>query len=87
LGAAYLGNPVLASAEKQQRAIAAFERALTINPVTPNVAYNLGLIYLDRRELEQALYWFQQAAQTNPNDRDALNYIRQLSLAEKGEGG
>lgn len=87
LGAAYLGNPVLAGDEKQQRAIAAFERALTINPATPNVAYNLGLIYLDRQELEQALRWFRQAAQTNPVDRDALNYIRQISTGGKGDGG
>ena len=78
LGAAYLGNSVLAGDEKQQRAIAAFERALTINPATPNVAYNLGLIYLARREHERALGWFKRAVQTNPDDRDALNYIRQL---------
>ena len=79
LGAAYLGNPILAGDEKQQRAIAAFEQALDINPATPNVAYNLGLIYLDRQEPERAMHWFRQAVQTNPYDRDAVNYIRQLS--------
>ena len=78
LGAAYLGNPVLASDEKQQQAIAAFKQALELNPATPNVAYNLGLIYLARAEHEQALEWFQQAVQANPNDRDAHNYIGQL---------
>lgn len=79
LGAAYLGNPVLAGDEQQQRAIAAFEKALAINPVAPHVAYNLGLIYLDRRENEAALHWFQRALQADPNDRDARRYVEQLT--------
>ena len=79
LGAAYLGNPVLAEDEDQQRAIAAFKKALEINPVTPNVAYNIGLIYVDRRENEKALLWFRRAVQANPNDRDARNYIKKLA--------
>src|SRR5512135_1304499 len=33
LGAAYLGNPVLATEEQQDKAIAAFERALECDPV------------------------------------------------------
>lgn len=86
LGAAYLGNPVLAKDEEQQRAIAAFERALALNPATPNVAYNLGLIYLDRQENEQALRWFRRAVQADPNDRDAKNYIKQLTTQGNGDG-
>ena len=82
LGAAYLGNPILAKAAEQLRAIAAFERALEINPATPHVAYNLGLIYLDRQELESALDYFRRAVQVNPNDRDAQNYLNQLSQPE-----
>lgn len=84
LGAAYLGNPVLARDEDQQQAIVAFERALEIDPVTPNVAYNLGLIYLDRQENGMALHWFRKAIQANPNDRDARNYIERLTL--QGDG-
>jgi tetratricopeptide (TPR) repeat protein len=80
LGAAYLGNPVLAKDDDQQKAIAAFEQALAIDPVAPNVAYNLGLIYLDRRDHEQALRWFQRAVQANPLDRDARNYVKKLSV-------
>jgi tetratricopeptide (TPR) repeat protein len=78
LGAAWLGNPVLADDSDQQRAIAAFERALELNPVTPNVAYNLGLIYFDRKEFDRALHWFKKAVQANPNDRDARQYIAKL---------
>lgn len=82
LGAAYLGNPVLATNGAQQKAINAFEKALEINPDAPNVAYNLGLIYRDRRENDAAISWFKRALQTNPKDRDARNFIRKLSQQE-----
>ncbi len=81
LGAAHLGNPVLAGDEEHQEAIAAFERALELDPDTPNVAYNLGLVYYDRREREQALYWFRRALQTDPADRDAQAYVDRLIQA------
>lgn len=78
LGAAYLGNPVLAQDEHQIKAIAAFEQALRIDPVAPNVAYNIGLIYRDRKEYEYAIYWFQQAIRANPADRDAHSLLAKL---------
>lgn len=78
LGAAYLGNPILAKDEHHEKAIAAFKQALEIDPKAPNVAYNLGLIYRDRREFTEALHWFKQALQANPNDKDARRYIDQL---------
>ncbi len=78
LGAAYLGNPILARDEERRRAIAAFKRALAINPIAPSVAYNIGLIYRDRQENEQAVYWFKKAVQANPNDQDARNIIARL---------
>jgi tetratricopeptide (TPR) repeat protein len=79
LGAAYLGNPILARDEEQKKAIAAFERALTIDPLAPSVAYNIGLIYRDRGEKEKAIQWFTQALQANPHDRDARALIDRLS--------
>jgi tetratricopeptide (TPR) repeat protein len=82
LGAAYLGNPVLAQDKNQLQAIAAFERAIELNPMAPNVAYNLGLIYRDRKEFDQASHWFHRALEANPNDKDARYYIEQL----KAEG-
>ena len=78
LGAAYLGNPILARDEEQLQAIAAFEQALTINPVAPNVAYNIGLIYRDRRDVDMAIAWFERAVKTNPKDEDARHLIEQL---------
>lgn len=83
LGAAYLGNPVLAKDEQQLKAIGAFERALEINPIAPNVAYNLGLIYRDRQDSENAVYWFKRALLANPNDRDAEKILRRLTQLSK----
>jgi tetratricopeptide (TPR) repeat protein len=90
LGAAYLGNPILADEEQQRKAIEAFERAIEINPVAPNVYYNLGLIHRDRGEIEQAIRRFQQAVQANPHDRDARRVLRRLEderddATERGE--
>lgn len=85
LGAAYLGNPVLARESEQRQAIVAFERALEINPATPNAAYNIGLIYRDLGELETAVYWFQKAVQANPNDRDARNLSNALQQQTREE--
>ncbi len=79
LGAAYLGNPVLARSEDQLRAIAAFESALAADPIAPNVAYNIGLIYRDRKETKKAIAWFKKAIQANPNDLDARALLRSLT--------
>ena len=81
LGAAYLGNPVLAQDEDQKRAIAAFERALAINPAAHSVAYNIGLIYRDRREKGEAIYWLRQAVKHNPQDWDAKRLLDRLEAA------
>lgn len=79
LGAAYLGNPILAKDEHHHKAIDAFKKAYHIDAQTPHVAYNLGLIYRDRHETDEAIAWFKRALATNPADKDARNYIRQLS--------
>ncbi|MDX1662822.1 MAG: tetratricopeptide repeat protein [Candidatus Promineifilaceae bacterium] len=78
LGAAYLGNPILATEEHQMRAIEAFQEALEVNPDAPSVAYNIGLIYRDRQEKEEAIRWFRRAVETNPGDRDARSIMKRL---------
>lgn len=85
LGAAYLGNPILAKAEDQLRAISAFKQALELDPIAPNVAYNLGLVYLDRQEQDQALHWFERAVKANPNDKDAQHFVNRLSQPAASE--
>ncbi|MBE2225631.1 MAG: tetratricopeptide repeat protein [Anaerolineae bacterium] len=86
LGAAYLGNPILARDEEHEKAIAAFEKAFEINPAAPNVAYNLGLIYRDRQEYETAITWFSKAIQANPTDQDARNIKARLEEKLEEEG-
>ncbi|MGQ9714130.1 MAG: tetratricopeptide repeat protein [Anaerolineae bacterium] len=71
LAAAYLGNPVLATPAQQERAIGALLRSVDLNPATPNAYYNLGLIYKDRGEWDQAAEAFAWAVKVNPLDRDA----------------
>lgn len=87
LAAAYLGNPILATPEQQLQAIRAFEKALELNPATPNVHYNLGLIFVDRKEADLAMEAFRQATQVNPLDRDAHMWLRKLEGGGKeGKG-
>jgi tetratricopeptide (TPR) repeat protein len=87
LGAAYLGNPVLAGDENQARAIAAFERAFELDPATPNVAYNLGLIHRDRKEHQRALHWFTCAIKADPNDHDARRLAQRLKQHDDAPEG
>ncbi len=85
LGAAYLGNPVLANDEEQTRSIAAFEHALELDPVAPSVAYNIGLVYRDRREYDKAIEWFKKAIQHNPRDQHARNILAKLQAGQESD--
>ncbi len=85
LGAAYLGNPILATADQQARAIAAFEKALELDPMAPSVNYNLGLIYRDQGDLVAALAQFRRAAAVNPLDRDAHRLLERIERTLGGE--
>jgi tetratricopeptide (TPR) repeat protein len=78
LGAAYLGAPESATPEKRALAIAAFERALELDPAAPSVNYNLGLIYRDQADLEMALVHLRRASAINPLDRDARSLVERV---------
>jgi len=71
LAAAYLGTLQLSTREQQDKAIAAYERALELDPRYPNAHYNLGLIYEHRRDWANARRMFEQALRVNPADNDA----------------
>jgi tetratricopeptide (TPR) repeat protein len=85
LGAAYLGNPVLANDKEQIKAIAAFEKALDNDPVAPSVAYNIGLIYRDRQENEKAIEWFEKALQHNSRDEHAASLLVKLQNDQEAD--
>jgi Flp pilus assembly protein TadD len=82
LAAAYLGKLPFATRDMQDRAIDAFRHALALNPRTPHVNYNLGLIYLERQDIEQAALYFYAALETDPNDRDAQTWLDRIRRGE-----
>lgn len=73
LAAAYLGILVTSTQEKQRRALAAYARVIELDPVYPNVHYNVGLIHVDRREWDEAHAAFTRAIEANPHDHDAIH--------------
>ena len=83
LGAAYLGNPVLATDDAQERSINAFKKALALDPRAPSVAYNLGLIYRDRKEHDEAIRWFREAIHANPADKHARTLLKTLKNEQR----
>jgi tetratricopeptide (TPR) repeat protein len=85
LAAAYLGNLDLSGPQQQGKAIAAYESALQIDPTAPNVHYNLGLIYSDRKDWSSAKAYFALALVTDPNDADARTWLARLAQVEQVE--
>jgi len=71
LAAAYLGKLVISNREGQDRALSAYRRVIEIEPDYPNVHYNMGLIFIDRREWDEAYDAFTRAIKANPHDTDA----------------
>ena len=82
LAAAHLGRLELSGSQQQERAIAAYERALQLDPRAPHVHYNLGLIYKDRNDWPRAQAQFRQALEVNPADADAQYWLDQLATLE-----
>lgn len=82
LAAAYLGRLETSGPQQQLQAIRAYEQALAIDPQAPNIDYNLGLIYQDRRDWSQARRHFQRALQVNPHDADAQQWLGKLDRLE-----
>jgi len=71
LAAAYLGQIILSTPAKQDRALAAYRRVIELDATYPNVHYNMGLIFIDRRDWDAAYAAFTLAIETNPHDKDA----------------
>jgi tetratricopeptide (TPR) repeat protein len=78
LAAAYLGKLVTSTRAKQERALEAYRRVIEIDAAYPNVHYNMGLIYVDRRDWDSAYEAFTRAIKSNPHDDDAKNMRRRV---------
>ncbi len=79
LAAARLGRLEESDEEKQNRAIAAYERALEANPAAPNVHYMLGLIYRGRKDNLRAAAHFTRALEQDPGDNDARRMLSSIA--------
>lgn len=71
LAAAYLGRLLTSTRDRQEKALAAYRRVIELDAAYPNVHYNMGLIYVDRRDWDAAYEAFTRAIETNPHDEDA----------------
>jgi tetratricopeptide (TPR) repeat protein len=78
LAAASLGKLVTSTRSKQDRALIAYQRVIELDAAYPSVHYNMGLIYVDRRDWDLAYEAFSQALASNPFDKDAANMLRQV---------
>lgn len=83
LAAAHLGSLELSGPGQQERAIAAYERALQIDPATPNVHYNLGLVYKDRQDWAKARAHFTAALSVDASDADAIYWLAKVARMEE----
>lgn len=86
LAAAHLGRLELSSLSAQNKAIAAFQRALEIDSIAVSVHYNIGLIYAERQDWPQAEHWFQAALRANPADKDAAFWLQRVQSAQTQAG-
>ena len=73
-----MGRLELSGPQQQERAIRAYEKALEINPKTPNIHYHLGLIHKDRGDLARSATAFRQALEVDPNDQDAKHWLERI---------
>mgnify|MGYP002682243148 CR=1 FL=1 len=71
LAAAYLGQIILSTRAKQDKALAAYRRVIELDASYPHAHYNMGLIHIDRRDWDAAYIAFTLAIESNPHDEDA----------------
>jgi Flp pilus assembly protein TadD len=80
MGTVYVRN------HEDDKAEAAFRRAVELNPKNPAPLAQLGVLYLRAKRYEQAREMFHQITVVNPNDADAqVNLGVTLNLMGRGE--
>jgi tetratricopeptide (TPR) repeat protein len=75
---------------RTQRARASFRQnleAATLNPADASAHYNLGLIHLQRRELDEARERFERAVEIDPEEVDAHFQLGRISRMQNDHAG
>jgi tetratricopeptide (TPR) repeat protein len=72
----------LTSRGRQQDAIAVMYRALELNPLSPGIMRNVGLVFYWARQYEQAIAHFRKALEMDPNVRTAYSGLMHASLQQ-----
>ncbi|GIX68929.1 protein O-mannosyl-transferase TMTC3 [Caerostris extrusa] len=63
---------ILIRLNRTQEAQKVYEKALQFDDGNPDIYYNLGVVYLEQRKMDQALYYFEKALKINPEHEQAL---------------
>lgn len=87
LAAAYLGKLISSDRVRQEKALDAYRRVVELDDQYPSVHYNMGLIYVDRRDWEAAYVAFTRAVETNPYDQDAWNLRKRVEAIRQQPPG
>ena len=62
------------------RAVAAYQRALDVDPATPSPLFNLGVVYAAKGDKEQAFYWLARAKATRKVDMSQVEATPELAV-------
>lgn len=60
---------------RQTEAIAAYERALALNPFHGESMYNLGVAAMEKGNLDRAIFMYESAIRVLPNCAEAHNNL------------
>jgi len=61
-------------------ALIQYKKALKVHPDEPYIFYNIGRLYLDMKETEDAKKFFRQALKKNPGFKDARQALKAIDL-------
>ena len=57
-----------------------YKKALKVHPEEPYIYYNIGRLYLDMKQTEQAKDYFRQALEKDPGFDEAKQVIKAIDL-------